>query len=333
MIDSEPTLKPKRLTTLILSSAMSINCFVLAADASACISSAVFAANGAEVLYDPFRVNAQRSGQFGVTFTLSAPGSGQPRVASIDYQLLDIDSVTQPQLGTNGAQVEILRQNKSVLLAKPAPDFADQSNFNTVNVPNASLVVSSIVGQLSVEGRQDIPAGLQSEAFDLAYRCNFSDGSTTVGIRPAGLLASVNTQFLVRATVVGGGTSRTLEIDPAVRATSGAMAIRSTGPYNLAIASENGMRMVPNNGGNGASIPSNQIIPYKVRIDGEDIDQNSSPKVCGRSGLNGAVVRVATRVANGVNLSEIRAGTYSDVLTVTVTPDVSASSGTANCGS
>jgi hypothetical protein len=282
--------------------------------------------------YDPFAANLQKSGPFSISITTPTPVPGQPRVRSVDYQFLDTDSQTQARVGNAGAVVELVRAGRSVLLARSVPDFSDPNTYHSINVPNGSNVGTGPVGALVGEARQDLVAGDQSERFDLAYRCNFSDGTSVEGTLPASLLATVSTQFLVRATIVGGGTSRTLDIDPDTRTADGGMAIRSTGPYSLEITSDNDLTLLPAGMSNPATAPEDQKLPYDVRIGGDLMTPLSPPKLCARSGLSGAIVRVNTRLAATADPARVRAGTYRDVITVTVTPEVNGS-GTINaCG-
>jgi hypothetical protein len=297
-----------------------------------CAVTASFNTSVARIDYDPFAPNTQRSGTFSITLTPPTPIAGQPRVRSIDYQFLDTDSSAQARVGSAGAIVEVVRAGRSVLLARTTPDFTDANSYHTINVPTGTNVGNGPVGALVADARQDLVAGDQSESFDLAYRCNYSDGSTEGGTIPSALFATVSTGFLLRATVVGGGTSRTLTIDPDNRTASGAMAIRSTGSYSIAVSSQNNLNLLANGVTNAANVPEDQKLPYNVRIGGDLMTPSSPPKMCARSGLSGAVVRVNTRLDQGVDTNRVRAGTYSDVLTVTVTPEVNGAGAAGNCG-
>jgi hypothetical protein len=306
--------------------------FVPFAHSAGCHVTASFSSPAPEVDYNPFRPATQRSNTFSLSLTVPAPLAGQPRVRSIDYQFLDTNSSARPQMGTVGALVDLVRGSRNLLRASTSGDFSDPDSFNSLIIPNNVLVGTSVVGVLAVDGRQDLAAGRQTENFDLAYRCNFSDGTTGDGLLPAALLSAVETQYLVRATVVGGGSTKTLTIDPLTRATSGGMAIRSTGPYSLSIDSDNALKMLPVGTTAGAFLPVDQVIPYEVRIDGQPITLSSPPKMCARSGLAGAVVRLNTRLGNGVDTGAIRAGNYSDILTVTITPEVNGGGAGTSCG-
>jgi hypothetical protein len=307
--------------------------FVTSAQGAGCDVTASFSSPSPEVDYDPFRPATQRSNQFSLSLTVPAPQAGQPRVRTIDYQFLDTNSSAQPQIGSVGALVDIVRGPRNLLRASTVGDFSDPDTYNTLTLPNNVFNGSSVVGVLAVDGRQDLAAGRQSENFDLAYRCNFSDGTTGDGVIPAALLSAVDTQYLVRATVVGGGSAKTLTIDPLTRGTSGGMAIRSTGPYSFTIESDNALKMLPVGTVAGSVLPLDQVIPYQVRIDNQPVTLTSLPKLCARSGLAGAVVRLSTSLGSGVNTNIIRAGDYSDILTVTITPEMNGGAGAASCGS
>jgi hypothetical protein len=301
-------------------------------NAAGCAVTASFTAPTPQIEYDPFHPAPQRSNAFSIALTAPPIVPGQPRVRSIDYQFLDVNSSAQPQIGENGALVEIVRSGRSILLARTAADYSNPDAFNSVTVPNGTNVGTGLVGFMVADSRQDLTAGQENERFDLAYRCNLADGTTSEGVVPAALLASVSTRYLVRATVVGGGSSRTLNIDPVSRVATGGMAIRSTGNFSLAVASANGLSLIPSGTTAGTILPDDQKIPYQVRIDGQIVETNSAPKLCRRSGLSGSVVRLSTSVSQGVNLDVVRAGTYSDVLTVTVTPEINGGASAPNCG-
>lgn len=301
------------------------------AHAAGCAVTASITSTPLSIDYDPFVAATQRSPAFSITLTPPTAMAGQPRVRSIDYQFLDTDSSTQPQIGAQGALVEITRAGRSILHARGNADFTDPAGYNSVNIPNGSSSGTGPVGVMIADGRQDLAAGVQSENFDLGYRCNFSDGSTADGVLPAALAASVSTQFLVRATVVGGGSSKTLTIEPGTRSASGGMSVRSTGPFSISLASINNLTLRPEGALPTAVLPANQTLPYVVRVGGDVMAPTSPAKQCARSGLGGSVIRVNTRLANGVDVNEVRAGTYSDVLTVTVTPEVNGGGAAVDC--
>jgi hypothetical protein len=305
--------------------------FGLDAQAAGCAVTTNVTASPLSIDYDPFLAATQRSSAFSITLTPPTAVAGQPRVRSIDYQFLDTDSPSQPQIGAQGALVEIVRAGRSILHARGNTDFTDPNGYNSVNIPNGSNSGTGPVGVMIADGRQDLAAGTQSENFDLGYRCNFSDGSTTDGIIPVVLTATVSTQFLVRATVVGGGSSKTLTIEPGTRSASGGMSVRSTGPFSISLASINNLTLRPEGAMPNAVLPANQTLPYVVRVGGDVMEPTSPPKMCARSGLGGSVIRVNTRIAGGVDVDEVRAGTYSDVLTVTVTPEVNGAGTGVNC--
>jgi hypothetical protein len=282
-----------------------------------------------EIEYDPFSAATQRSNAMSIGFSVATPNTGPQRVRSVDYQFLDTNSSPQPAIGMNGALIEVTRGADSILRVGTAGDFSTPGHFNTVHFGVGNTNVSANNVRLIADGRQDIGAGLTSENFDLAYRCNFADGSTESGTLTAKLNTQINTKYLVRATMVGGGTTRTLDIDPITRRASGGMAIRSTGAFDISIASENALRLRPEGASPTSILPADQTVPYDVSVDGDAMTPSSPPKQCGRSGLTGSVLPVTTRLAPSVDVTKLRAGSYSDTLTVTISPNVSG--GIASC--
>lgn len=127
---------------------------------------------------------------------------------------------------------------------------------------------------------------------------------------------------------IGDLTTQTVQAAPATYTTSAANAlrVRSSGPYEVTVRSQNDFRLTFPGGNLGDAA---QTIRYQVRFLGRDITSNASfgTRTCTRAGVAGAGATLpirATLLEGGA--SKTSSPNYADTVSVTFTPVVTASS-------
>jgi hypothetical protein len=292
----------------------------LAGPASAavdCLSTASLSNGAPSVAYDPFSWGGQNSSVFTLTVSRIATVSGAPSVSSVDAQFIDTNSSEgNASIGTSGLSGVDIFGGGAALLRGLTHNFASAGSMN-IDFSGAALNATSGPLRLRIPGGNDAHAGSYSEAIDLAYRCNLSNGTSSVWIRSGVATMNANVAFLVRAVAVGGGTSADLFLNPNTLEATGALAVRSTGPFAVTASSANGFKLRANGAGRG--VGSDQEIAYSFLVDGESLNLAGSQRICPRSGIGGASLSVKSRVTELTGA--LRSGQYSDTITVTVTPE------------
>ena len=199
--------------------------------------------------------------------------------------------------------------------------------------------------RVTVPPGTDLTSG-EPIVLDMLYICSGVLGQQSVSVptRSIGTIRlTVNTVSALQASYAGAAldfgeigdvTSAAVQAAPATYTTSAAnsLRVRSSGPYEVRVQSQNNFRLTfP--GGN-LSDPA-QAIGYRVRFLGQDITSNTSlgTRTCARAGVTGTGATLPIRAT----LTEGGAGhtpstNYADVINVTFSPVVTASSAQACTG-
>jgi hypothetical protein len=285
--------------------------------ASDCLTSALLSNTSPRIDYNPFNVSPQTSSAFTLTVSRIATPSGAPRVTSVDIQFVDTNSSEgNAGIGNTGLNgVEILGGGAQ-LLRGGVSNFLTGNSLSIGFSGAASNATSSSI-RLRIPGSNDAQAGSFSEPIDLAYRCNLSDGTSSTWTRTGAATMVADVAFLVRAVAVGGGTSARLFLNSATLEATGALAVRSTGPFSVSATSQNDFKLRAN--GVGRNARPDQEIDYDFAVDGKLLSVPGSKRTCPRSGIGGLSLRIQSRIPGSTEA--LRSGQYSDIVTVTVTPE------------
>lgn len=197
--------------------------------------------------------------------------------------------------------------------------------------------------------RVTVPPGTDLSAgepinLDILYICSGLGGmlSVPVPVRLAGAVRlNVNTVSALQASYagaaldfgeIGEATTQTVQASPDRYTTtaSNALRVRSSGPFQVQVRSQNNFRLTYP-GGNLAD--ANQTIGYRVRFLGQDITSNASlgTRTCARAGVAGAgaVLPIRATLTEG-GASKTPSPSYVDTISITFSPVVSAS-GAQSC--
>jgi hypothetical protein len=173
----------------------------------------------------------------------------------------------------------------------------------------------------------NVTAGTNTITFPMAYYCKLTGGGNTPdfsGSDPIALQLQFDVQSALQASFVGtaldfgeiGGVSNAQASGHTV---SGQLRVASSGPYSVAVTTDNGYRMTfP--GGNLAN--ASQKVGYQVNFLGQTVS-NASPtfatKTCTAAGLAGTNLAISATLAEG-GAGKTAAPNYQDNIQVTFTP-------------
>ncbi len=201
-----------------------------------------------------------------------------------------------------------------------------------------------------IDLRVTVPPGTDLSAgepiiLDLLYICSGSGGMLPVLIptRNSGAIRlNVNTVSALQAYYAGSAldfgeigdvTSQAVLAAPASYTTSAgnALRVRSSGPYEVRVRSQNDFRLaLP--GGN-PSDPA-QSIRYRIRFLGQDVNSNAAfaGRTCARAGLSGAgaVLPIQATLTEG-GAGKTPSPAYGDTISITFSPLVAGGSA-QSCG-
>jgi hypothetical protein len=244
-----------------------------------------------------------------------------------DVRLMFIDSNDQSQpvrLGSNGTQsgppYQVLDpsgenilypKNSSVASLKGQPVF----RWQTRNSNNTQSLSFRIVVPANSPGT-DFPNGTYGETLNYAIQCFNNGAATNVIDGPvSGPAMSLTIPNLVSLNMAGAATLDFQNFTSLTQQLN--VALKSTGPVNVAIDSTNKLKMVRS--GASAPYPDNSKIDYLMSLRGNTIAAmpqtlTNEPRA-GVSGTTWPLILSLTAAPSGKV-----AGSYSDTITVTLTP-------------
>ena len=181
---------------------------------------------------------------------------------------------------------------------------------------NATVSISGL--QLVIRAGQDLPSGVYQEAINIQYRCLTGPNDTNADVTLQGSVVPVTITVpnKISANLAGGQTHGLIDFQDFTDLSKRvAIQVRSTGPYDLLITSENGGKMLLANAPTAAAATSTSIS-YSLQYGGFPVALGT-PGLFQRTGVLGADLDL---VVTAEPVNQKRAGDYSDTLTVTFTP-------------
>ena len=209
------------------------------------------------------------------------------------------------------------------------------------------LLASDLSAPLNL--RVTVPPGTDLSAgepivLDILYICSGAGGmfSVPVPTRLAGAVRlNVNTVSALQASYAGAaldfgeiGNASTQAVQAApdryTTSASNALRVRSSGPFQVQVRSQNNFRLTYPG---GTLADSAQTIGYRLRFLGQDITSNAAfgTRTCARAGVAGAgaVLPIRATLTEG-GAAKTPAPNYADTISITFSPVVSAS-GAQSC--
>lgn len=192
--------------------------------------------------------------------------------------------------------------------------------------------------RVSVPPGTDLSAG-EPVYLDMIYICD-ADGAMLPILLPTRLSRAVRLDVNVVSALqayyagsaldfgeIGDITTQQVQADPDryTTAATNSLRVRSSGPFQVQVRSQNDFRLTYPGGNTG--IPA-QTIRYTVRFLGQDIASNGAfgSRICERAGVGGAggMLPIQARLTEG-GAGKTPSPNYADRVTVTFTPIVTAS--------
>lgn len=199
--------------------------------------------------------------------------------------------------------------------------------------------------RISVPPGTDLSPG-ESIYLDILYICSADGGMLSV-LSPTretrAIRLDVNTVSALQAYYAGSaldfgeiGDVTTAQVqaspDRYTTTTSNSLRVRSSGPFEVRVRSQNDFRLTYPGGNTGSSA---ETIRYSVRFLGQDIASNASfgTRTCARAGVGGAagVLPIRAKLAEGGS-GKTPSSAYADTVTITFTPLVAASAAQSCAG-
>ena len=161
----------------------------------------------------------------------------------------------------------------------------------------------------------DFTPGTYSQATTYFIQCYGNNNPMGNGLNGTGPTLNVTVPNLLQVITAGPQTINFGSFT--TTAQSLAISLKSTGAINASLSTENGNQMVLT--GAQTPVPANSTIPYSMAFDGQNVPANgASLNNLSRAGVGGgnkALVLTLPALPSGK-----LAGTYKDVITLTLSP-------------
>jgi hypothetical protein len=213
---------------------------------------------------------------------------------------------------------------------------------------NAASNTVAVTFQVSLPANLDLQA-INSLAFDAYFSCNMqggqNNGQTQTGsfpnavVFPVTVLSALRTYFAGTALdfgEIGNITTGSLGGTPKLTGPSNYVFVQSSGAYSVTLSSQNGFKLFRP----GAATNADKV-DYQLRFLGLNVNPTSNPtpgaiaitRSCQRATLTatGNTLPIQAKLLEGGS-GKTPSPTYSDVLTITVTPLIYSDTGTNLCG-
>jgi spore coat protein U-like protein len=283
---------------------------------------ATFRASSLALQYDPLGAQANSDLVEPVSLQVQRqPGSPLP--TAVAGQFVDRHGQIVFKLGGAGPAFTV-RSNEGlfVIVGNTVTPLQPFRYFATGFPASPAKVTRPVSGlQFIIPAGQDVPAGTYQESIDIQFRCLTGPGDDVqrhadITTQTAVLPVTIIVPNKISANLAGGQTHGVIDFqDFAQLSHRASIQVRSTGPYNLLISSENSGKMLLEKPPAGASGPSTSIA-YSLTYGGTAIALGA-PTSFGRTGVIGQSVDLTVTAES---VGQKRAGDYRDTLTVTLTP-------------
>ncbi|MGZ9113607.1 MAG: hypothetical protein ACXW3K_03210, partial [Brevundimonas sp.] len=236
---------------------------------------------------------------------------------TIRYQIVDEDSNLRSRVGvTRGPALMWQGEDSSRDIgAFRSEAYSLLRSSRAIFGENDQATQQSVMLRLT-DLREDLSAGVYREQFTVRYWCGDDDRQSPYEAQGA-VAVSVAVPNVLSASIAGATAHGEIDfVDFAVLTRSLQVSVRSTGPYRVVARSLNGGVMLRDQARTKGD-PAD-TIEYVATFDGEPLSiDGSSPEQMSRAGLLGRQVSLDIEVED---ISAKRAGSYADVLLLTLSP-------------
>lgn len=320
-------------------------------------------ASAAPLVYDPFNPNGFSSNNIVMNISRINPQGGgttsvlnfflKPNLATganaAGIQLIPLSVSGQAAL--DGAGLNIFYpaggQEPTMLPINTMPSAGNRFAKISFTGNNAGSDTVAVTFQVVLPPNLQLNA-MQSLAFDASFSCNIQggqlNGQTQTGSRanavtfPVTVLSALRTYYAGTALdfgEIGNVTTGSLAGTPKLTSPSNYVFVQSSGAYSVTLASQNGFQLYKP----GAAVPGDKIA-YQLRFLGQNVNPSTNPsrgliaitKNCKPAGLalSGNTLPIQASLLEGGS-GKNPSPTYSDVLTITVTPLIYSDPGVTLC--
>ncbi len=283
-----------------------------------------FSGGSINLTYDPLRAQSTNDLVQPISLTVTRQ-SVSPLPTAVAAQFVAQHGQSPNfHLGSSAGPLYIVHSNDGLfpIVGQGAAPLQQLQYFVVAFPSSPTGVTESVAGlQLVIPAGQDLPAGVYQESLNIQYRClsgsndsvqNHADTTMQSSVVPV----TITVPNKISANLAGGQTHGVIDFGDFDHLTHrAAIEVRSTGPYDLLITSQNNGKMLLGNAPKGASTASTSIT-YTLQYGGFPVTLGA-PGVFQRTGAFGASLDLSV-TAEAVD--QKRAGDYSDTLTVTFTP-------------
>lgn len=257
------------------------------------------------------------------TFSLAVSATNGS-TKSMKLIFVDTNSNASPvRVSTNtGPRYEIYNNDSGALVSFPAGTTVAAANVPTTqfkgNANTATTVNFRVRILANTSPVEDYVGGtVYSETVGLAVQCfkaNGSDNGTDFYSAAAPTISLTIPKVLSIVTA----SPTTINFDNFTTTQQQAViSIKSTSTLNVAVATDNDSQLV--RAGAVSPFPGNSVIPYTMTFNGAPITRTAPLTGQTRGGVAGSAYPLQLTLTGGLPSGKL-AGTYSDTITLTVTP-------------
>ena len=301
-------IKAKRLASLVVLSGATL----AATPAHAALCAAVsIASSPATINYNPITAAAAVT----TTFTVTVGNKVSTNDATFRLIFTDSASAATLNIGTAGPQYSILNSGGQVVSFPSGSTALGQPGVTAVSFTGVPLTLTYTIS-LPVNSGTDFTSTATPFTENLSYSLMCYKGNGQSQGADAGSITSINSLITNVLSVITASpqtlnfgnfttTSQNLNVN-----------IKSTNTINVAVSTAKGSVMALN--GAVAPYAANNSIPYTMTFNGAALASTATNNVV-RASVAGANYPFALNLTGGLPTGKL-AGTYSDVITLTITP-------------
>ncbi|WP_375196703.1 hypothetical protein [Sphingobium sp.] len=284
--------------------------------AMACNSGASvsFSPQSPNVSWSPFPNGSQQTAT--ITVTVSK-GSNNNSAATARVLILDTDTATPLRVGSlNGFPGPIYSMMGSIVSQVVNSSTPTTANSVVVNFQGSTGTATTTLTIAVNSAVEDFVSGSYSQATSYFVQC-YNNGGNSMGAGVTGTGPTLNVSVPNLLQVVTAGP-QTIDFGSFTSiAQSLAISLKSTGAINASVSTQNGNQMILT--GAQSPVPANSTIPYNMTFDGQTVPAAGiSLNNLSRAGVGGgnkSLVLTLPALPSGK-----LAGTYKDVITLTLSP-------------